>query len=70
MPASKGEDRALGVNISMPNSLFKKIDTIRGSKSRSAYVREIIIPVIEAKYEEHLRVQNRAVGEEGRTTGS
>ena len=43
MPAiNKGNDRAIGVNISMPQSLFDTINQVRGAEDRSVFVRKAI----------------------------
>jgi metal-responsive CopG/Arc/MetJ family transcriptional regulator len=44
---NKGSDRAIGVNISMPQSLFDKINEKRGTKDRSVFVREAIYKYLE-----------------------
>lgn len=44
----RGKDRAIGVNISLPQSLFNKIDEKRGTVSRSVFVREAIIKYLES----------------------
>jgi hypothetical protein len=43
----KTNDRAIGVNISLPQSLFNKIDEKRGNTSRSVFVREAILKYLE-----------------------